>query len=248
MKDKNEIDELWQEFKLNDNLEARDSLIEYYLPLVEKIVRRIFAQKRAIISSDLDLEDLISIGTIALIKAIDNFDIERGTSFESYAYKMIHGYVFNYISSKLPISTKSYKRLRKSIEENWEENPEKAQQKLRDLIHGIALAKLISLERAITVDEDLKIIDRIADDSWLSPQAMVENKEILQKIKELLENLTPHEKRVIIEYYYENKKFVEIANELGITRQRISQLHNTAIRKLRIWLKRLEEGDTQREK
>jgi len=236
-----DINALWLEYKTSENLEARDSIIEYYLPLVEKIARKVYSQKRAFLSSDLDLEDLISIGTIGLIKAVDNFDPEKGTRFESYAYRTIYGYVINYISSKMPISTKSYRSLKKRIEKNWDVNPEKAKEELRNLIHGIALAKLISLETAITSDGELKIADRIADNYWLSPQILMENREFLNKVKKLLENLTKLEKTVVVKYYYEDMKFIEIAKVLGVSRQRVSQLHSSAIRKLRRWLKEIEE-------
>ncbi len=232
-----EIYYLWQEFKINGSLEAREALIEYYLPYMEKIIRRTFSMRLKLVSAELDMEDLISVGTIALIKAIDNFELERGIRFENYAYKVIFGYVSNYIDSKLPIPSKSYKRLRRQVEELRRRDPKRAGEKLRQLIIGLALAKLISLEATISPDSNTKVLDMIDDTPWVSPDKLVENRDILAKIKELLDKLTPMEKHVILKHYYEGERFIDIAYQLGVSKQRVSQLHNNAIRKLRAWLR-----------
>ncbi len=235
-----EIQKLWEEFKYQGSLEAREALIEYYLPFVERMVRKVFSMRAKLVSSELDMEDLISIGTIALIKAIDNFELDRGIKFEHYAYKVIFGYVSNYIDSKLPIPSKSYKRLKRQVEELKDKDPEKAKKKMRQLIVGLALAKLISLEATVSAESDTKLIELLDGSTWINPHELMENKDILAKIKQLLDRLTPMEKYVIVKHYYEGVKFIDIAGELAISKQRVSQLHNNAIKKLRSWL--MDEG------
>ena len=74
--------------------QTRDSWVLHHLPLVRYVVRRLRPA-----SSPLELDDLVSAGTVGLIEAADRFDPGRGVSFASFAYRRIRGAVIEEIST-----------------------------------------------------------------------------------------------------------------------------------------------------
>jgi RNA polymerase sigma-B factor len=76
--------ELLRRYHGQNDLEARERLIEQYLPLVRSLARRYSYRGE-------QLEDLVQVGCIGLIKAIDRFDIDRGVELTTYATPNIIG-------------------------------------------------------------------------------------------------------------------------------------------------------------
>ena len=81
------------ELAAGGDMEARNILIERNLRLVAHIMKKYYA-------ADSDQEDLISIGTIGLIKAIDSFDSENGARFATYAAKCLQNEILMYFRSQ----------------------------------------------------------------------------------------------------------------------------------------------------
>jgi len=85
--------ELFKRYSENKDEDARAKLIEHNLRLVAHIVRKYYG------SSELG-EDLISVGTIGLIKSVDSFNVEKGAKFATYAAKCIQNEILMYFRSK----------------------------------------------------------------------------------------------------------------------------------------------------
>lgn len=75
------------------DIEARNKLIEHNLRLVAHIVKKYYTTAR-------DQDDLISVGTVGLIKAIDSFDISNGARFATYAGKCLQNEILMYFRSQ----------------------------------------------------------------------------------------------------------------------------------------------------
>lgn len=90
---KAEEHELFIKYFFNKDQEARNRLIKHNLRLVAHIVRKYYG------SHD-DGEDLISIGTIGLIKSVDSFNIDKGARFATYAAKCIQNEILMYFRNK----------------------------------------------------------------------------------------------------------------------------------------------------
>lgn len=90
----------FEEFNENGNIEAKNKLIEHNLRLVAHIVKKYYSQSN-------EQEDLISIGTIGLIKAVSTFSYKKGTRFATYASKCIENATLSQMSfwlrKELPI-------------------------------------------------------------------------------------------------------------------------------------------------
>ncbi len=85
--------ELFKKMKREGNTKAREELIEHNLRLVSHIIKKYW-------SGYDEQEDLISIGTIGLIKAIDSFDVEKGTRFATYAARCIENEILMFFRAK----------------------------------------------------------------------------------------------------------------------------------------------------
>lgn len=82
-----EMEEKYVELALNGDKEARDKLIEHNLRLVAHIVKKYDHKKE-------DADDLISIGTIGLIKGVDSFSYKHGTRITTYCARCIENAIF----------------------------------------------------------------------------------------------------------------------------------------------------------
>lgn len=80
--------ELFRRARLEGDMKARERLIEHNLRLVAHIVRTYYASNPA-------EEDLVSIGTIGLIKSVDSYNIDNGTRFATYAAKCIQNAILS---------------------------------------------------------------------------------------------------------------------------------------------------------
>ena len=128
---------------------AREKLIKHNLRLVAHIVKKYYG-------SGVDQDDLISIGTIGLIKAIDSFDSENGTRFATYAAKCLQNEILMYFRSRKKLS------LEVSISETIDTDKEGA---------PLTYSDIISVDDTIADDLDLKLksqrvrmlVDRVLD-------------------------------------------------------------------------------------
>lgn len=94
---KDEERELFRKFRENGDESARAKLIEHNLRLVAHIVRKYYASNPA-------EDDLISIGTIGLIKSVDSFDSKNGARFATYSAKCIQNEILMYFRSQKKLS------------------------------------------------------------------------------------------------------------------------------------------------
>ncbi len=112
--DPKEEKRLFYEIKKNPESEARDLLIEHNLRLVAHIIKKYDTDRN-------DAEDLISIGTIGLIKAIDSYDPDQGTRFATYAGKCVQNEILMYFRAQKKYASQI--SLAEPIEVDKEGNP-----------------------------------------------------------------------------------------------------------------------------
>jgi len=110
---KEEEHDLFQKMKAGDTA-ARESLIEHNLRLVAYIIKKYDTSKE-------EQEDLISVGTIGLIKAIDSFDATHGTRFATYAGKCVQNEVLMYFRAQKKYAQEA--NLQDAIEVDKDGNP-----------------------------------------------------------------------------------------------------------------------------
>ena len=218
------------------NRSAKNTLIEGNLKLVLSILKKY--QNRCD-----NLDDLFQIGTIGLIKAIDNFDLSFGVKFSTYAVLMIEGEIKRYIrdNNSLRISRSikdlAYKILK--FKDDYistygnEPDTNKISENLGvtnyEVVEALfSLKKPESLYEPIYNDggDTIYLMDQIEDKK--------ENKDIdgLISMRKALNKIKEREKNILVDRFIVGKTQIEIANELNISQAQVSRLEKNAIKKV----------------
>jgi RNA polymerase primary sigma factor len=227
---------------------AREALIEANLRLVVSAARRYAAMGR------LSMSDLIQEGNIGLMRAADLFDYRKGFRFSTYAMCWIKQSITRALSNhsrmiRFPAHTAddvskimhAANRLVQEIgsEPSSEEiaaRVQMPQKKVRDLLQ--MSRDPLSLDMSVNEDNAL-LGNMIEDHSTPSPLETVIRRDLKAKISQALCTLEPKEEKIVRARFnigVAEKTLAMLADEIGVTRERIRQIESSAIRKLRLRL------------
>lgn len=224
---------------IEDGKEAKDHVIQANLRLVISIAKRYM-------NGPLAFPDLIQEGNVGLERSTDKFDYKRGNRFSTYATSWVRQTINRAIVDKgrtIRIPTHIYdavRRVRKTkrvltnelgrdpIDEEIADATGFEVKKVR-YINNIANIP-VSLDAPIKNAEDdseASLGDFVADTDSPSPEDVAEQRDLHQKLEEILQTF-PLRERIILRlsfgYYGKNYNFVEVSRKFGLTRERIRQI------------------------
>lgn len=223
----------------------KESLIIKYLPLVKSIVARMDSS-----NSGLDQDDLVSIGVIGLMDAIEKYDKDKNVPFEAYARIRIRGSIIDELRRQGPVSRNrmeklnAYYKAKSDLENELLRSPtekeicKKLEISLQDLsnIHEtVHYLSGVSLETLIFSQEgsDTELIDMIPDEHSQNPTDKLEEEELRNILMKSIERLDEREKILLDLYYVEELTMKEIGYILDVSVPRVSQMHGQIVLKLR---------------
>ena len=243
--DKDRTRELFRRYKEEGDEEAREQLIESHLNLVRFLASKFKNRGEP-------LEDLVQVGSLGLIKAIDRFDPDRGLEFTTFATPTIMGEIKRHFRDK-GWSVRVPRRLQElsarvnqvtddlTSELNRTPTAEEVAERLDTSVDEVLEAmesssaySSVPLEGGTTEDEDAPgIIDRFAteDADLISSDDRI-------VIEETLASFSPREQDAIRMRFVEGLTQVEIAEKLGISQVQVSRLLRRALKRVQ---ERLEE-------
>ena len=216
---------------------ARDKLVNGNLRLVLSVIQRF-------VNRGENLDDLFQVGTIGLMKAIDNFDISQNVRFSTYAVPMIVGEVRRYLrdNNALRVSrsmrdtayhamqVKEQLQTKLNRDPTMEEIAEALDLPVAEVVVALeAIVEPVSLYEPVYSDggDTIYVMDQIgsldSDSDWLD--------EIT--IKETIRNLSPREKKILALRFMDGKTQTEVATEIGISQAQVSRLEKGAVRKIK---------------
>jgi RNA polymerase sigma-B factor len=220
--------------------QAREDLVHLHLPLVEHFARRFRNRGEP-------YDDLVQVGTIGLIKAIDRFDAERGVEFSTYATPTIVGEIKRHFRDKgwairVP---RRLQELRIAISNATAELTQdlgrsptvselarKVGVSEEEVIEGLESGNAYSTPSLdapeSTEDSALSMIDSIGEDDEALEH--VENRET---IKPLLEQLDPRAKHILTLRFFRGMTQSQIAAEIGVSQMHVSRLLTRTLAQLR---------------
>jgi RNA polymerase sigma-B factor len=222
-------------------LAAREGLVTLHLPLVEHCARRFRNRGEP-------FEDLVQVGTIGLIKSIDRFDLDRGVEFSTYATPTIIGEIKRYFRDKgwairVP---RRLQELRMQIvsatadltqtlgrSPTPRELAEAIGCTVEEIVEGIESSNAYSTLSLDATDDN-------GEDGSVSMLEMMglddeelEQVEIRESLKPLLEALPAREKRILLLRFFKNKTQSQIAAEIGVSQMHVSRLLGRTLDQLR---------------
>lgn len=234
---------------------TRDELIKQHLKLVSYVAARLAIGLPAWV----DRRDLINAGVIGLIEAVNNFDPAKGVKFESYASTRIRGAMLDELRALdwIPRSTRAKSR---EIENaigilvvrlgRFPSEKEIASELGWDMDHyykaveQVSGTTLLSLDEMIDTSssgEQVRRIDTVPSDESNTLDD-IERRELIANVVKILQGLSEQERVAVSLYYYEELTLREIGQVLNVSESRVSQIHTTAILKLRTKLRMLYNG------
>ncbi|WP_414151364.1 sigma-70 family RNA polymerase sigma factor [Acetobacterium carbinolicum] len=239
---------LWQLYKEQRTTEVRNEIVLQYTGLVKKIVLRF----KGSYNNFGQLDDMVNQGMIVLIDAVEKFNPDLGNKFETFATLKIRGSVVDFMR-KQDWVPRSQRSLSKVLEETYgelyaslEREPSEAEIAAKMGISEANLQKILQQRHnAIVLSYEEAINEKMMEVSPLiteeksddSPESRMLYNELKEKLGEAVDQLKEKERLVVSLYYYENLKLKEIAEVLGVTESRVSQIHSQAMIKMRNRLK-----------
>lgn len=228
-----ETSELIKKAQKGDD-DAKTALLKHNLPLIKSIVRR-YQNKQ------IEYDDLMELGTLGLIKAINNYNHEFGVRFSTYAVPMIAGEIKRFIRDngaiKVSRSLKAQNKLANDFIEQYRQTHEnepsikEIAEFLRvdetEVVFILDSSKYPVSIYAETEEDGLSLADKLASK---------ENQDdYIEKVvlREIIEKFDERDKKIVYLRYYRDKTQSEIARILGVSQVQVSRLEAKILSRIR---------------
>ena len=239
---------LWERFKAAGDPRDRDRLILHYSPLVKYVASRVATG----LPASVEQADLVSYGVFGLIDALEKFDMQRHTKFETYAIPRIRGAIIDelraldWVPRSVRFKHREFEKAYAEVEARLKRAPTDAEiaehlgvsvRELHDIVTQISSVSLLALDEPVSVGADrgerVSLVDTLSDAAAGNLMAGLEGSEMRAMLSAAINGLSDREKVVVTLYYFEGLTLSEIGEVLGVTESRVCQIHTKAVGLLR---------------
>lgn len=240
-------EDLFRLWRQTQNPKIRDELIFRHLDLAKGLARRFMGRGEP-------LEDLIQVAIYGLINAIDRYDPDRGTKFETFAYPTILGELKRHFrdtawSMQLPrglqeLNQKAYKLVdiltqklgRPPTISELAQELGVSEEQVIEALEAANAYETISLEQEISADEDDKpqTLEELVS---LTEDEEMQRWQQRQLIEDAMKVLDERERKIVEMRFFDDLTQTQIAQRLGISQMHVSRLLRRAIQKMQAYMK-----------
>lgn len=229
------------------HVNSREELIIAFHPLVRTIACRMARR----LPPSVDVDELINVGMLGLIDAVDRFDTERGVPFKSYAEIRIQGAMIDSLRHDdwIPRSVRRKSNLlqdtRTRLTQGLGRDPTREEmahvmdislEEYEKLVRESRISKLISLDVSTTEDGKTPLVESVTNHED-NPEMLLGSEELKGVVSRAVSCLPEKERLAVTKYYLQGLTLKQIGTLLGVTESRACQLRSQGIRRLRFRLR-----------
>jgi len=231
------------------DMDARDRLVMEHVPLVKTLAQRL-AQR---LPSQVEMNDLVSVGVLGLIDAATRYRPSTGVPFDAFARRRVNGAMLDALR-ELDWAPRSLRRMRREMDTaiaslRHRLGREPREEEIADAMdlsvpaYEKALEQLRTLEVGSVRQLDAPTPDgtpliELCIDASEDAVTQLERKELKTHLAQAIEELPERERQILALYYQEELTLAEIGEVIGVCESRVSQLRALAISRLRTLLRR----------
>lgn len=230
-------------------------LIEDHLQLVNHVVFQVAVH----FPRHVDRDDLARAGALGLVEAAKRFDESKGVPFQRFAAQRIRGAILDAVRAAdwAPRSVRALSRRLDAVEQRlanelgrvpslneMAEALDITKDELHRLQDRLFRSVVLAFEHLVTdaPDEELTLVDVLADPSVIEPSAELENRELHAYLRDAISLLPERQRLVIVGYFLQERTSQDLARFLGVTESRVSQMRTEALEALKAGIQAQYDG------
>ncbi len=231
---------------MSDNKQVM-RLVEENLELVNHVVFQVAVH----FPRHVEREELARAGALGLVEAAMRFDESKGVPFQRFAAQRIRGAILDAVRAAdwAPRSVRSLARRLDGVEQRLANQLGRVpsigematalgmnHEELHRLRDRLFRSVVLAFEHLVSDigDEELTLVDVLADHSVAEPSAELENRELHAYLRDAIALLPERQRLVIVGYFLQEKTSQELARFLGVTESRVSQMRTEALEALKM--------------
>lgn len=221
-------DSLWDPKRGPLDCDARTALIDQYSSLVKTVSATLYSRRY---DDEVEFDEYYQFGMVGLVESVDRYEPGQGALFETFATYRIRGAILNGLEKMTERreqnayrSRLSKERLESLAENNDNEHEVSLFEEMAEVALGMAICYMLDDTGLVQAP------NKIADEQAYQAQELSQLRDRLIKS---IDTLPERERLIMHSHYFQHASFTNLAEILGITKGRVSQLHKRALQLIR---------------